>query len=189
MKKAYMVVGCPGSGKSWVCDQLKDKFHYVHHDLYIGMADGTYVNEIMRQANLAQKPLLIEAPFSISKIKDPLEQIGFKITPVFIQEDHSLIADRYRKRENKDIPKGHLTRQETYRQRADEWKAFKGTSSQVLEHLTAEANGIYGTRAPDGPWAGVECLLTPDLPESEPVAEVTDVDPIAKTITISGISK
>ena len=28
MKKAYMVIGCPGSGKSYVCDKLKDIFDY-----------------------------------------------------------------------------------------------------------------------------------------------------------------
>lgn len=139
MKKAYMVIGCPGSGKSWVCDKLKDLFHYVHHDLYIGMAGGTYVQEILKEAKKATKPLLIEAPFSISQIKDPLEQAGLEITPVFIQEDHKTISSRYSARDKKEIPKGHLTRQETYRQRAISWKAFQGTSSQVLEHLKLEA--------------------------------------------------
>jgi hypothetical protein len=147
-----MVIGCPGSGKSWVCDQLKDKFDYVHHDLFIGMAGDTYVREILNRSKSATKPLLIEAPFSISQIKDPLEQMGFKITPVFIQEQPQVITDRYRARERKDIPKGHLTRQETYKQRAQEWKAFQGTSSQVLEHLKGQLNKpATGT----GAWGGI----------------------------------
>jgi predicted kinase len=151
VKKAYMVIGCPGSGKSWVCDQLKNKFDYVHHDAFIGMAGDTYVNEIVRRSEGAKRPLLLEAPFSISKIKEPLERAGFQITPVFIQEDPRTIGERYQKRENKEIPRGHLTRQETYRQRADEWKAFKGTSDQVLEHLKAESN----TWDPEHSWASV----------------------------------
>lgn len=138
MKKIYMVVGCPGSGKSWICDQLKEKFHYVHHDLFIGMAGDTYVNEIIKESQAANKPLLIEAPFSISKIKEPLEQSGFEITPVFIQEEHQILRDRYLAREKKEIPKGHLTRQDTYLQRATEWNAFKGTSLEVYEHLKAQ---------------------------------------------------
>lgn len=172
MKKAYMVIGCPGSGKSWVCDQLKDAFDYVHHDLYIGMAGDTYVKEIMKRASDATKPLLIEAPFSVSQIKDPLEAAGLKITPVFIQEDRGIISDRYMKRENKEIPKGHLTRQETYRQRADEWKSFKGTSSQVLEHLKSEANSPE--HAPAHTWETVrEAISAPQVEAPQAVAGPT----------------
>lgn len=135
MKQAFLVIGCPGSGKSYVCEQLKDVAHYVHHDLSIGMAGDAYVNEIVAQAETATKPLLIEAPFSVSEIKEPLEAQGFTVTPVFIQEDHAVIAARYRARDGKDIPVGHLTRQDTYMARATEWQAFAGTSDQVAAHL------------------------------------------------------
>lgn len=142
-QKAYMVIGCPGSGKSWVCDQLKKLggFEYVHHDLFVGMAGDKYVKEILKASKTAKQPLLIEAPFSISQIKDPLEEAGLEIIPVFIQEEHQTIRDRYQKREKKDIPTGHLTRQETYARRAEQWNAFAGTSSEVLEHLKAIAAG------------------------------------------------
>lgn len=159
MKKIYMVIGCPGSGKSWVCDQLKELFDYVHHDLYMGMTGDPYVKAIMKRSVDAKKPLLIEAPFSISQIKDPLEQMGFEITPVFIQEDHAVIADRYRQRENKEIPKGHLTRQETYRQRAEAWNAFKGTSNEVLEHLKSAAS-VPATPNTES-WSSITNVITP----------------------------
>lgn len=42
---------------------------------------------------------------------------------------------RYEAREGKPIPKGHLTRIQTYLDRADELGAFMGTSEQVLTHL------------------------------------------------------
>lgn len=166
MKKAFMVIGCPGSGKSWVCDQLKELFDYVHHDLYIGMAGDTYVREILKRSDSAKKPLLIEAPFSISQIKDPLEAMGFEITPVFIQEDPNVITERYLAREKKEIPKGHLTRQNTYLSRANEWKAFKGTSTQVLEHLKRlnSSNSVQISPAeskPAEPWQGVAEAVTP----------------------------
>lgn len=134
-KTAYMVVGCPGSGKSWVCDQLKDKYHYINHDAYIGMAGDKYVREIIKQSGLANKHILIETPFSMSKIREPLEKQGFKVVPVFIQEDHGTIQNRYEKRENKPIPQGHLTRQNTYLDRAKEGSHFFGTTNQVLEYL------------------------------------------------------
>lgn len=140
MTKAYMVIGCPGSGKSWVCDQLQDDFEYVHHDLFIGMAGDVYVKEIIKAAKTAKKPLLIEAPFSISAIKEPVELAGIKVIPLFIQEKPGVISDRYRRRENKEIPKGHLTRQETYKHKANSWKAFKGTSEEVYNHLKKLSN-------------------------------------------------
>lgn len=137
-KKVYMVVGCPGSGKSWVCNQIKDHFTFVHHDAYIGMEGGTYVKEILKEAQTAKKPLLIEAPFSISQIADPLKAQGFNIHYAFIQEHPLTISTRYLDREKKKIPQGHLTRQETYLKRAKELGAFHGTSRQVMDHLLKE---------------------------------------------------
>lgn len=132
--KIYMVIGCPGSGKTWVCEQLKNKFNWVQHDEY--MENNNYVRAIVHESESTTKPLLIEAPFSISQIKEPLEAKGFDITPVFIQEHPQIIKARYFERDKKEIPKGHLTRQETYASRAKEWNAFSGTSAQVLAHLS-----------------------------------------------------
>lgn len=174
MKKAFMVVACPGAGKTWVCEQLKELFDYVHHDLFIGMEGDRYVREIIARSQNATKPLLIEAPFSISQIKDPLERAGFQITPVFIQEDPKVISDRYMAREKKEIPKGHLTRQETYRQRANEWGAFRGTSTQVLEHLKRKActDGLYGIQPESfDKWSKVGDAIEPDVIVEAPAAD------------------
>jgi hypothetical protein len=135
-KTIYMVVGSPGSGKTWVCDQLKDKFQLIHHDGYIHLkAPGSYVKAILEEAPKATKPVLIEAPFSISQTKEPLEAAGYKVIPVFIVEEDSVHRKRYAERERKNIPQGHLTRTQTYLQRAKEGKHFFGTSEQVLKHL------------------------------------------------------
>jgi tRNA U34 5-methylaminomethyl-2-thiouridine-forming methyltransferase MnmC len=143
-RKIYMIVAVPGSGKTWVSEQLKDKFDYVHHDGYIGHIKNpnAYVEAILEtlKDETSKKPVLIEAPFSISKIKDPIEQEGWKVTPVFILEHPNVLAERYMKREGRPIPKGHLTRMGTYAQRAKAWKAFTGTSAEVLEHLKKEVS-------------------------------------------------
>ncbi len=131
----YMVIGCPGSGKTWVCEKLSNKFTWVRHDDYIGLGENAYVEAIVEAADSSLKPLLIEAPFSISSIVDPLKRFDFNIVPVFIQEDPQTIVDRYFSRENKEIPKGHLTRQKTYAERAKNWNAFVGSSLEVLNHL------------------------------------------------------
>lgn len=149
-KQIYMVVGVPCSGKSWVCEQLRDRFHYVRHDDYI---DRDYVNEIVRVANStrmlpAAKPLLIETPFSMSQILEPLEKAGFNVTPVFILETREVLRDRYRAREGTPIPQGHLTRQDTYRVRASHMQAFRGTSSEVLRYLQSLSQYNTGFKWP-----------------------------------------
>lgn len=132
MQTVYLVIGCPGSGKTWVCEQLKHKYHYVSHDENI---KHDYVKEVLAATYKSDRPVLIETPFSISQIKDPLETKGIKVVPVFIQESTAVLSGRYRERESKPIPTGHLTRQQTYLSRAREWGSFTGTSTQVLEHL------------------------------------------------------
>jgi len=132
----YLVIGCPGAGKSWVCEQLRELYDYVRHDDYM---DGGYVDAIIRQHAIATKPLLTETPFSVSQIMKPLQKMGLGVTPLFILETNEVISARYLKREGVPIPAGHLTRQITYTQRAHELYAFRGTAEQVLEYLRAAA--------------------------------------------------
>lgn len=137
----YLVVGVPSSGKSWVCEQLREKFEYVRHDDH---QDGGYVDAIL--ADRGEKPVLCETPFSISQIMEPLLAAGRKVIPVFVIEEPQVLIDRYQRRQEekgtppenqKPIPSGHLTRQKTYADRARAHSAFAGTSAQVLEHLRA----------------------------------------------------
>lgn len=129
----YMVIGCPGAGKTWVCRQLASLYNYIPHDDYRDV--NRYLEAIRRNAEVATRPLLIETPFSVSQIKEPLEAKGFHVVPVFIIEHPDVIRARYREREGKPIPEGHLTRQNTYWHRAQDWQAFTGTSAHVLEYL------------------------------------------------------
>jgi hypothetical protein len=105
------------------------------------MNPNVYVAEIVRQAGT--KPLLIESPFWVSEIKGPLEQQGFQVTLIFIQEDLLVIHDRYFRREHKVIPKGHLTLQGTFKKGADACGAFQGTSSECLAHLKQVIDANY----------------------------------------------
>jgi hypothetical protein len=130
--KVFLVIGCPGSGKTWVCEQLKSLVPFVPHDNFKNSDD--YVSAICLAIN-TKKVVLAETPFSISRIKEPLKSAGIEVVPVFIQEPHHVLQLRYWKREGKDIPAGHLTRQQTYLKRAKEYGAFVGTSEQVLQYL------------------------------------------------------
>lgn len=135
MRRVYAVIGCPGSGKTWICDQVKENFNFVHHDLYIGMAEGRYVEAILEAAPKSDRPLLIEIPFSINTITTPLRDAGFEIVHLIIQEPPLTIAGRYYNREKKKIPQGHLTRMNTYNARALENGWLRGSTEHILEIL------------------------------------------------------
>jgi hypothetical protein len=137
--KIFLVVGVPGSGKTWVCEQLTNLFEYLPHDEY---TDGTYIEEILEAAETAEKPILTEAPFSIKQTKEPLEEAGEEVECVFIIENDRIVSERYFEREGREIPRGHLSRQETYRQRAEEYGSFIGTSDEVLEYLRGQFNSL-----------------------------------------------
>ncbi len=134
MKTIYLIIGAPGSGKTWVCSQLKNEFSYIPHDNFL-TSEEIYLDELMQEGLRSSKPVLAEIPFSISKFKEPLEAQGFNVIPVFIIEEPDIVRSRYERREGKMIPKGHLTRINTYRERARTYRAFSGTSQEVLEHL------------------------------------------------------
>lgn len=133
MKQVYLIVGTPGSGKTWVCKQLEDQFDYLAHDDFPD--DKSYVAAVKRLEDIADKPILIETPFSVSNVMGPLVDHGMVVTPVFIIESAEITTKRYEERESKSIPKGHLTRIETYKKRALELDAFSGTSQEVLDYI------------------------------------------------------
>lgn len=138
--KVFLLVGVPGSGKSWVSNQLHQKYEYIPNDHYLGHPNqqAAYLAAIVAASKRAIKPLLIEAPFSVSQIQEPLEKHGLKIIPVVISEKPEVVSQRYLEREKKAIPQGHLTRMRTYEERAKERGWFKGTSQEVLAHLKAQ---------------------------------------------------
>ena len=141
MKPIYLLIGTPGSGKTWCMDQLKDKYNVLAHDKkdehgnYYRFTDDEYIRDIDGAARTGHHPVLCETPFSISNLYEPLTKLGHDVRPVFIIEHPNVTAQRYFVRENKAIPKGHLTRIETYKQRAKEMKAKVGTSAEILIHL------------------------------------------------------
>ena len=139
-KPIYMIVAVPGSGKTWVTNQLKDKFHLVHHDGFLGHINQpeAYVAGILEACEEADKPILCEAPFSIKSIEEPLVNEGHTVEKVFIIEEPEVIRLRYFRREKRMIPKGHLTRMNTYAQRAKASGSFAGTSDEVLNYLKSQ---------------------------------------------------
>lgn len=132
MQPVILVCGVPGSGKSWVCEQLKTKFDYIAHDDFI---KGDYVKGLLQRVRNGDRPILGDCPFAERLVKEKLEDSGAKVIPIFIVEDVKTIKARYEARDAQPIPKQHLTRAAGLALRANEWRCFFGTSTQVLEFL------------------------------------------------------
>lgn len=132
----YIIVGSPGSGKSWVMNQLKARFHVIEQDDFINKRPKYNLALITAaESQTVKNPILTNTPFGVSDLMAFLEQNGVQARPVFLVEPEQVLRDRYRARSGKEIPVGHVTRQLTYRDRAEELGAFIGTSTQVLAHL------------------------------------------------------
>lgn len=133
-RKVYLVCGSPGSGKTWACERVSDKFCYIPHDDFI-KGPVTHLRAVCEAAMRQDKPVVTEVPFSVVELKNPLEARGFKVTCVFIVESRQVLVDRYTARDGRHPPERHITQMLNYPKRAREWKCFAGTSSEVLEHL------------------------------------------------------
>lgn len=156
----YLVVGVSGSGKSWACRQAADKFHYVPHDRcwvhpskknwdpatvwaadlgddsrYLPGAKSNHAEVLIAAVKVAKRPVLTECPFGERVLREELEAAGIKVIPIFVIEKPGIVALRYQKREGKEIPKAALTRATSIIERAKEWRAYSGTSEEVLFHL------------------------------------------------------
>lgn len=141
-QEIYLLIGVPASGKSWVCERAKAKYSYISHDAFIG-AQEEYLKMIMEEAAAGSKPVLIETPFSMSKIMDPLTKHGHRVTPIFLIEEETKLNARWEQR-GTDLKsqKGHRTRQDTFISRANEGDFFIGNSLAVLNHLNMKASEL-----------------------------------------------
>lgn len=150
----YLVCGVPGSGKTWVCRQLKDKFTYVPHDQcwthptktpdhdkenpeWAPGAKSTHVEEVVKAVRSSLRPIITESPFNERMLKEDLEKKGVKVIPYFVIEEPETSRKRYEKREGKIYPKHFYSRAKSIGTRAKEWDAPHGTSDEVLEMLRA----------------------------------------------------
>lgn len=150
----FLICGVPGSGKSWVCRQLSDKFKYVPHDRCwshhtLKPGDGidekwpagaisNHLETILEESSKNNKPLITEIPFGERKLRDDLEGRGLEVKPFFVIEAPHIVASRYQQREGKPIPKNVHTRATSIIDRAKEWNAPHGTSGEILNLLKNE---------------------------------------------------
>jgi predicted kinase len=132
-----MLCGVPGSGKSWTANQLPE-YTYVSHDAH----KTGYADRVVEAAQSSAKPVLADCPFAERELRDRLQAKGITVEPKFIVEHPLVVKQRYEAREGRPVSSATLTRARTIESRADEWKAYKGTSEQVREHLKSLAKNV-----------------------------------------------
>lgn len=142
MDEVIILVGSPASGKTWVTDQLKDHYHIVENDDYIGQPKFNYEDAIIDATKSQSLPVIGNSPFGISGLMEYLSGRGVKAVPIFVIEPAEVLKRRYWEREGKELPRGHITRQFTYQERARDLKAFSGGSEAVLNHLRSRLSTI-----------------------------------------------
>lgn len=125
--KLYMVAACSGSGKSWVCKQLTDKFDYVSYD------DTRKKEHLDRLLSPSDKPKLYDPPIKISTFFKRHSD-KFDIHAVFILEEDDVVKARVESRGGEWTE--HISkRNAAMRKRFDKYGDFAGTSQQVLDYL------------------------------------------------------
>jgi len=125
----YLLVGAPGAGKSWVANQLLNKFHYVSFD---GNSKKDHLT-LLRQP--LSRPFIYDPTFKISTfIRRHSDE--FDITLIAIKEDESILRARIAKRNGKWTDT-IMKRNTQIQKRFDKYGVggFIGTSQQVLDYL------------------------------------------------------
>lgn len=125
----YLVCGVPGSGKTWVCEQLTHKFHYIPHDLH------SHKKLVHLASQMNDRYIVMDCPFAERKLRDLLEDADIIVKPIFIVEEPDVIKSRYLKRNGYMPTPGILTRANTIMEKVREWDAYYGTSKEVLAYL------------------------------------------------------
>jgi dephospho-CoA kinase len=148
-----LVCGVQGSGKSWVCRQLKHRYHYVQHDrcwrhptAVPGDGDdvkwgppgsrNVHLPTLVMEAQRADRPLITEAPFGERELREKLIQAGLNVRVLFVNEPPEVLAKRFLQREQRPIDRAALSRAAGIARRAAEWGCFVGSSAEVLAELS-----------------------------------------------------
>lgn len=133
--KVYMVCGTAGAGKSWVCEQLIEQYHYVSFDR-VPKKDHV---EVIRTASTDNTKLVLYDPNIKISTFIKRHSHEFDIVPIFIIEDENTIKERLISRGGKWTE--HIgKRMKVMEARNKKYGVFSGTSSEVLDFLRVIAN-------------------------------------------------
>ena len=124
----YLVCGVSGSGKTWVCSQLTQKFAYLSSDT--SGRDG-HIAKLLEMSKEG-RPLLYDLSVGISTFIKRHSDL-FEIFPVFIVETKEVVLERLKLRGTGDrLSEARLV---AIDKRTAKYGVFSGTAGEVLEYL------------------------------------------------------
>jgi predicted kinase len=128
-QQVHIIIGVPGSGKSWVCQHLpRGLYTHVPHDDH-NVED--YHKALIRASRESRLPVLAEAPFRSAILVEQLLKAGIPSVEHYLIEPEHVVRERYEKREGKPIPTQHLSNLHRYAARA----RMPATAMQLLVRL------------------------------------------------------
>lgn len=132
-QKVYIVCGPTCIGKTWVCSQLTDQFHYVPHDTH---DVKEYPDALEAAAKEASKPVLGEAPFRTSVLVNELRVRGIPTEAIYIVEPENIWMSRVMQREGADgLTERRIKQFHHLKERATEFADFFASAQGVLDYL------------------------------------------------------
>lgn len=126
----YLLVGAPSAGKSWVANQLLDKFTYISYD---GQRKKSHL-DLLRAAPV-DRPILYDPTFKISTIiRRHSDEFNFILVGIY--ETEEVLRERMASRSG-EFTTTIMKRNEVSKKRYNKYGAggFLGTSSECLEFL------------------------------------------------------
>lgn len=127
--KLLILIGCSGSGKTWVSNQLIHSYGVVHYDK---TPKSQLISTLMAQR---VQPILLDLPIKISTfIRRHSDE--FDIRVVAIRGDFLKTKAQILSRGGK-ITKTLYRRWKVIGKRADKYAEFVGDSDEVLKYLRA----------------------------------------------------
>lgn len=125
-KRVLVIAGASGSGKSWICKQLVDKFYYCEHD----RVDKNNLRSFLY--NLEDTRIVYDPTVQVSSFIKRNSDI-FDIDLIVIQESEDVIKQRLESRGGKLTE--HVKRRIVRMKNLAKNSVFTGTSSEVLSFI------------------------------------------------------
>jgi hypothetical protein len=129
-RDVHLIVGVPGSGKSWVADKLQKRFEHVPHDEHPARDYAKVLAERARAEGTRE--ILAEAPFRAAHLQEMLAAHHVKVHTYYLDVPSATAREQYESRTGKTFPEQHARNLERYASR--DWD-HRGSAEELLETL------------------------------------------------------
>jgi len=133
MQPVFLLCGPPGCGKTWISEQIQDRFNFVVHDEH---PIDVYPSALLNASRVSELPILGNAPFRCGVVIQYLRIRKVDCKAIYIVEPYDVVAQRFIKREGREkFSSWHQKNIRHQNKRAETQADFKGTADEVLEYM------------------------------------------------------